>query len=82
MMQSYSPTLYLVGAYFIVVMIGPRIMVNRKPLNVQLPMLTYNFALVLLSLYMFYEVGVMYVQCVCIMSGVHKPLKVVHFGSS
>jgi len=61
MMQSYAPTLWAVSAYLIMVIVGPRIMANRKPVNVQLPMLAYNFALVLLSLYMFYEV--LYVWC-------------------
>jgi len=57
MMQSYVPTLCVVGVYMIVATIGPRIMANRKPVNVQLPMLIYNLGLVLLSIYMFYEVS-------------------------
>lgn len=56
MMQSYVPTLCVVGVYLIVVMVGPRIMANRKPINVQLPMLIYNLGLVILSTYMFYQV--------------------------
>jgi len=57
MMGSYAPTLCMVGAYLVVVIVGPRIMANRKPVNVRLPMLAYNLALVFLSLYMFYEVS-------------------------
>ena len=57
MMQSYVPTLCVVGVYLVMAVIGPRIMANRKPLNVQLPMLIYNLGLVILSVYMFYEVS-------------------------
>ena len=70
MMQSYAPTLWAVSAYLIMVIIGPRIMANRKPVNVQLPMLAYNFALVLLSLYMFYEV--LYMWCTVIIVNVRS----------
>ena len=59
MMQSYVPTLCVVGVYLIMAVTGPRIMANRQPLNVQLPMLIYNFGIVILSVYMFYEVSVM-----------------------
>ena len=58
MMQSYVPTLCVVSIYLVMAVIGPRIMANRKPLNVQLPMLIYNLGLVILSVYMFYEVSV------------------------
>ena len=57
MMQSYVPTLCVVGVYLIVATVGPRIMANRKPINVQLPMQIYNLCLVLLSVYMFHEVS-------------------------
>ena len=56
MMQSYGPTLCVVSTFLIVATVGPIIVANRKPVNVQLPMLAYNFGLVLLSLYMLYEV--------------------------
>ena len=58
MMQSYVPTLCVVGIYLVVAITGPRIMANRRPINVQLPMLIYNLGLVVLSVYMFYEVSV------------------------
>ena len=58
MMQSYVPTLCVVGIYLMVVITGPRIMADRKPVNVQLPMLIYNLGLVLLSVYMFYQVSI------------------------
>ena len=41
MMQSYVPTLCVVGVYLLMAVAGPRIMANRQPLNVQLPMLIY-----------------------------------------
>ena len=58
MMQSYVPTLCVVGIYLMIVVTGPRIMADRKPVNVQLPMLIYNLGLVLLSVYMFYQVSI------------------------
>ena len=58
MMQSYVPTLCVVGIYLVMAITGPRIMASRKPINVQLPMLIYNLGLVVLSVYMFYEVSV------------------------
>ena len=57
MMQSYVPTLCVVGIYLMVVITGPRIMADRKPVNVRLPMLIYNLGLVILSVYMFYQVS-------------------------
>ena len=57
MMQSYVPTLCVVGIYLMVVITGPRIMADRKPVNVQLPMLIYNLGLVIFSVYMFYQVS-------------------------
>ncbi|XP_053101417.1 elongation of very long chain fatty acids protein 1 [Hemicordylus capensis] len=41
-------------AYF-VLSLGPRIMANRKPLNLKKFMVVYNFSLVALSLYIVYE---------------------------
>ena len=57
MMQSYVPTLCVVGIYLIMATTGPRIMAKREPFNVQLPMLLYNLGIVVLSVYMFYEVS-------------------------
>ncbi|XP_054835034.1 elongation of very long chain fatty acids protein 1 isoform X2 [Eublepharis macularius] len=41
-------------AYF-VLSLGPRIMANRKPLNLKTFMLVYNFSMVALSIYIVYE---------------------------
>ena len=71
MMQSYVPTLCVVGIYLVMAITGPRIMANRKPINVQLPMLIYNLGLVVLSVYMFYEVSVymnLYMYGACMVS--------------
>ena len=58
LMMHCVPTLCVVGIYLVMAITGPRIMANRKPINVQLPMLIYNLGLVVLSVYMFYEVSV------------------------
>ena len=70
LMSSPLPTAVLVTLYLLFVFIGPRIMRNRQPLNVKIPMLTYNLFMVGLSYYMFHEVGLyfniyvyVYMQC-------------------
>ena len=49
--------LLLVAGYLLVVYYGPRVMRDRKPLEMKPLMIVYNFLLVLLSLYMALEVG-------------------------
>ena len=56
-MESPYPMLVLVALYLLVVRYGPRIMKNRQPFELQSLMKVYNFALVLLSLYMTTEVS-------------------------
>lgn len=43
-------------AYIAIVLIGPRLMANRKPFNIKTLLFPYNVALVILSVYMFTEV--------------------------
>ena len=43
---------------FFVLYLGPRIMRNRKPLQLKEAMITYNFALVALSIFIVYEVSI------------------------
>ena len=57
LMSSPTPTAVLVGLYLLFVMIGPRIMKHRQPVNVKIPMMIYNIFLVILSYYMFHEVS-------------------------
>lgn len=62
--QSYplmgSPLLItsiLLTYVYFVLSLGPRIMANRKPFQLRGFMIVYNFSLVILSLYIVYEVG-------------------------
>lgn len=43
--------------YLLMVWLGPKLMKNRKPFNLQALMVAYNVLLVTLSAYMFVEVG-------------------------
>ncbi|XP_041358204.1 elongation of very long chain fatty acids protein 5-like isoform X2 [Gigantopelta aegis] len=49
------PVWILTALYITVVFVGPRIMKNRQPFNLQMFMIVYNLALVGLSIYMFIE---------------------------
>lgn len=51
-------------AYF-VLSLGPRLMANRKPMNLKNFMVVYNFSMVALSVYIVYEVSLFFL-CVCI----------------
>lgn len=57
----YSPVpvslIFLV--YLCVVWVGPRLMKHRQPIDLRAILIVYNFAMVGLSAYMFYEV------CLC-----------------
>lgn len=58
LMQSPIPMSAILLSYlFFVLYLGPRIMANRKPLQLKGPMIVYNFALVALSIYIVYEVS-------------------------
>ena len=74
LMSSPLPTAVLVTLYLLFVFIGPRIMRNRQPLNVKIPMLTYNLFMVGLSYYMFHEVRLAYIliyMCMYICNALH-----------
>ena len=43
--------------YLLIVWMGPKYMKNRPPVSCRGLLVVYNFALTLLSLYMFYEVS-------------------------
>ena len=55
-MSSPLPTITLVALYLLFVLVGPQIMKHRQPLNVKVPMMIYNFFMVLFSYYLFHEV--------------------------
>lgn len=49
--------------YLIIIWAGPKLMAKREPINLKPVLIVYNFAMVCLSAYMFYEV-LMYVGTV------------------
>ena len=58
MMQSPMPTIALCLAYvYVVKFAGPCFMKHRQPYNIRAIMVVYNFAMVLLSLYLFLKLG-------------------------
>ena len=42
--------------YLVVIWVGPKLMAKRQPVNLKPVLIVYNFAMVCLSAYMFYEV--------------------------
>ena len=59
LMESPMPTLSLCLAYVLFVkVIGPNMMKGRKPYNLRLPMIIYNFSMVILNGYLFWFFGV------------------------
>lgn len=60
LMQTPVPTVLMVLAYlYVVVILGPRIMENRKPFKLREVLVIYNGFQVLFSLFMLYEVNVL-----------------------
>ncbi|XP_032885978.1 elongation of very long chain fatty acids protein 7 [Amblyraja radiata] len=56
LMSSPLPQTIILGAYiYFVTTFGPKLMENRKPLNLNQVMIVYNFSMVIFSLYMCYE---------------------------
>ena len=56
LMDSPVLTYGMVLLYLLLVFVGPRFMKNREAFNLRGVLLLYNFSLVILSLYMCYEV--------------------------
>ena len=56
MIATPWPTIALVAMYLFIVKVGPKIMENRKAYSLREVLIAYNFALVLLSAWMVYEV--------------------------
>ena len=57
LMSTPWPVLGLVSLYLVIVIFGPRLMMNREAFHINSLLMVYNFGLVLLSFYMFSEVG-------------------------
>ncbi|XP_078508742.1 very long chain fatty acid elongase 4-like [Lissotriton helveticus] len=55
LVYSPVPVALIFSLYLLVVVFGPRMMQNREPLKLTSVLITYNFALVSLSVYMFFE---------------------------
>lgn len=57
-MSSPLPQTIIIATYiYFVTSLGPRIMENRKPLDLKGVLILYNFGVVALSVYMIYEVS-------------------------
>lgn len=52
LLRTPEPALLVVVAYLVFVLVGPRVMSSRPPLNMRSLIVAYNFAMVLLSVYM------------------------------
>lgn len=58
LMSSPLPQTIVIAIYiYFVTSLGPRIMENRKPLDLKGVLIFYNFSVVALSVYMIYEVS-------------------------
>lgn len=59
LMSSPLPQTIILGLYvYFVTSLGPKLMENRKPYELKKAMITYNFSIVLFSVYMCYEASV------------------------
>ncbi|KAG5276032.1 hypothetical protein AALO_G00127160 [Alosa alosa] len=55
LVYSPMPVICIFLLYLGVIWIGPRLMKNREPVDLKAVLIVYNFAMVLLSVYMFHE---------------------------
>lgn len=56
LVYSPVPVICTFAVYLGVIWIGPKLMKDREPVNLKIVLIVYNFAMVLLSVYMFHEV--------------------------
>jgi hypothetical protein len=57
MMNSPIPTALICLGYLVIVGMGPTLMANRPAFHIRHLLIVYNFAMVVLSGYLFYEVN-------------------------
>ena len=57
MMDSPLPSALICLGYLVVVLMGPRLMANRPAFKIREILIIYNFSMVILSGYLFYEVN-------------------------
>ncbi|XP_061653116.1 elongation of very long chain fatty acids protein 7-like isoform X6 [Phyllopteryx taeniolatus] len=55
LVYSPAPVTFIVMCYLVLVWVGPKLMAKKEPFNLQLVLIVYNFTMVFLSAYMFYE---------------------------
>ncbi|XP_060788576.1 ELOVL fatty acid elongase 8b isoform X2 [Neoarius graeffei] len=55
LVYSPVPVFCIFLCYLAIIWLGPKLMRNRKPLDLKLVLIVYNFAMVCLSVYMFHE---------------------------
>ena len=60
MMASPIPTLTIFVLYLVMVRQGPKSMEKKKAINLSWALVIYNGFLVVLSVYMFYEVNILF----------------------
>ena len=65
-MQSPIPTIVLCMLYFLSVVVGPKLMENRKPFDLKYILIAYNFSLVALSIYIIHQVSLSVSVCLCV----------------
>lgn len=63
LVYSPVPVTLIFMVYLCLVWAGPRLMRHKEPVDLQLVLVVYNFAMVGLSAYMFYEVWSCYTTC-------------------
>ncbi|GFR75529.1 elongation of very long chain fatty acids protein [Elysia marginata] len=70
LLESPHKMLAFTGVYLLIVLLGPKVMANRKPFDLRKTIVVYNFFCVLLSLYIFsmtciaiYKVGGYSISC-------------------
>ncbi|XP_070557474.1 very long chain fatty acid elongase 4-like [Ptychodera flava] len=51
LMSSPVPTLAIIMLYLLIVLVGPKIMENREPFQLKVPMIIYNFFIMALSIH-------------------------------
>ncbi|KAF7644902.1 hypothetical protein LDENG_00213910 [Lucifuga dentata] len=56
LVYSPLPICCIFLCYMVVIWVGPKMMANREPINIKPVMIVYNFAVICLCAYMFYEV--------------------------
>ncbi|XP_063606281.1 very long chain fatty acid elongase 4-like isoform X1 [Penaeus indicus] len=62
LMSSPLPTLGLVAVYLTFVKVGPKVMENRAPFQLRIPLILYNLAVMLLNLYIGVELAIVSVR--------------------